>query len=383
MNKKTQSFDKILLMDTCCFEDAISNNNNCFNYSEILDFAKSNNIDLVITPYTLYECFQSLHSIDKLNAFMNKLLTFDDFWILNVNHITDFEGFEYGYDLLSYLKLFKQNTFLEYAEARKKLRIKVYDSLIPKINLFASLSACMYIAFTLKCMPSGLSHEQYYKLSVANSFFNVWKDRFQLLHSNFYNHEGVKVFDVSSGIIVKDIDAKDYLNKYMLDLIIQIISMANVQWSLYTDNKNPFGSELDVRISGEYIRLKKEINATSFSKVYQDYRKDVANGLDYDSCFDKLTENFCQRPLNREAYRFMLSKLFNNNRGGFGKKFNNSFIDFTNLSVLELIPDGSCVYMTSDKEWIDFLFRIHEQKQMKCVDDTIGFYKMFYRPSQQ
>ena len=70
----------------------------------------------------------------------------------------------------------------------------------------------------------------------------------------------------------------------------------------------------------------------------------------------------------------LLTKLFDG--GGFGKSFNNDFIDFSNLSLLDSFPVGSAVYLTDESIWRNFMY---ENKEYLPIKASIKFYERFLK----
>lgn len=62
----------------------------------------------------------------------------------------------------------------------------------------------------------------------------------------------------------------------------------------------------------------------------------------------------------------------------FGKPFNNDFIDFTNVGLLDKFPVGDAVYLTEEFTWTKILY---ENKNNPQAQETIRFYKRFSKKS--
>ena len=89
-----------LVMDSCCFVDYIEGNNVGFDYNRIKTFVKESSYWVVITPYTLYEIIQKLNSVPLIHKRRKDLLAIGDFWVINMNELLEYDGFEYGLDFL-------------------------------------------------------------------------------------------------------------------------------------------------------------------------------------------------------------------------------------------------------------------------------------------
>jgi hypothetical protein len=68
----------------------------------------------------------------------------------------------------------------------------------------------------------------------------------------------------------------------------------------------------------------------------------------------------------------MVKKLFIS--GGFGEKFNNDFIDLSNLILLDRFPEGTAVYITEESFWKNVLFSNQNSINAK---NSVSFYNKF------
>lgn len=93
-------------MDTCCFAHYCNGEvRREFNYLEIREHVIKKNLCIIITPYTLYECFQDCVTSERIADIRDELFRAGPFWVLNVNHlIGENIGLEFGYDFIAELK---------------------------------------------------------------------------------------------------------------------------------------------------------------------------------------------------------------------------------------------------------------------------------------
>ena len=347
-------FPKYIIFDTNCFIEAMRKSDDPhFDYERIKRDAKENGSLIVISAYTLYELIQGIDNYIEIEVFKDQLIRFGDFFVTD-NHVLDHKGLEYGIDFLFILNLQDLSDIQKYYSIREEIKNKVYDSLFRRMFTYSSLVAASYVVLS-ECNADGnLNYDTFYKCNyILNHFWNKHLDRYSKLFNMRYEHVGqILSFDPKSNVIYKDYKASSYLRDYILNLIIEILSIANLELEIAKGeidyNPNTYDSLIIDRINS----LTGTISHKSFKKVHSKAVK-LSNGKHNITSICNAILSGYPDDLTKGGYLFLIDRLFTS--GGFGKSFNNDFIDFANMNLLDAFDKGKAVYLTCEKTWMCFL----------------------------
>lgn len=361
-------------MDTCCFVDYLNGCERDFNYTKIEQFARDNNFNIIISVYSLLEIVQSLNSEKEVEDTIQKFMRKRDFWVLNVNRVLGEDTlFEYGPDFWLLLKMGKPFTFEEFQKERQEFYAKCYKSLYPKMYLFTELMTQMYLLFK-ECKAKTVPGETIWTMNKVHSAIESRKPVLDSLFEMYFIHSGCARFNLLQGNLDEATTPRDVLQDRLFDLMIELIAVVKAKESLIRDDIDDDG-EFNCRISAEYHKLLKKLTIADLARQAKKCKDKTQGILTVDYAFD-LCANGMEPKIIKDSYKKMLKRVFTN--GNFGKSFNNSFIDFTNLGLMELFEDRlktyNAVYLTRDKEWLEFMFK-HNDKIF--VKNTRRFYDEF------
>lgn len=346
-----------LVMDTCCFVDYIEGNNVGLDYSRIKTFVMESSYWVVITPYTLYEIIQKLNSVPQIHKRLDDLMAIGDFWVINMNDLLEYDGFEYGLDFLFSLHMTRDEDLLEYDRARFQLREKVYHSLYKKMFFFAQLVAVACVVFE-ECDESGvIPSDAVLQMKMIDVFFEGKKNYFEWTFDRFFAQSDGKDFICEDGLLHKGHDAKEILNEQLWDLLIQILSNTRVRREIVTNNEVVDDNDFNRRLVEQYyyyLNNKYQDKKHCLSRLLKDCRNKTHGKVSIDSII-QLAFNKSQFDINMLEYRRLLAIWFSNN--GVGKHFCNHFIDMTNVAMAETLKQDNVIVLTSDKEWQSIILK--------------------------
>lgn len=362
-----------LVMDTCCFVDYIEKNNEGFDYDRIKSFIKESSYWVVITPYTLYEIIQKLNSISDIKTRRDNLLAIGDFWVVNMNGVLEYEGFEYGLDFLFHLHMTRDEDILIYDEERSRLRKSVYRSLYKKMFFFAQLVAVCCVVFE-ECDARGvISSDAALQIKMIDNFFEDKKDFFEWCFDRFFAQSEGKGYLGEDGCVHRGHDAKELLVEQLWDLTIQILSKTRVQRDIVTREEKVDDNEYNRRIVEQYYyysRDKYKDNKKCLNRLLKDCKKRTSGKVDIGNIV-LFAFNKSHYDINMSAYKLLLEKIFDKN--GAGKKFCNHFIDMTTVTLVETIKNDNVIVLTADKVWQELLLN----SDYRGKELNINFYNTY------
>ncbi len=363
---------KYIILDSNCFLYALRHENCKLNMREIIDYAHQNKSYLTISAYSLYEIIQGLNDLDEISLFRKQLLELGDFWVTSTNSILDCKGIEYGFDFLFSLSLHNNELLRDFGEKRDVLREKVYGALFRKMFFYAVLVTSAYLVLNNsnsagKCDPDTLWKVQY----ISNHFFEQHKSRYMKVFSEIYKHVGLPSYDPIEHEFFRDYNAKESLREIMLNLFVEILAVSEVELSLAKKEWMYNSHEYNNRIIDKCKILSSEIKYSSFKEVNKQCSKRTNKRITIDYVLEQLLSDF-PASLKKESYCAMVKKLFIS--GGFGEKFNNDFIDLSNLILLDRFPEGTAVYITEESFWKNVLFSNQNSINAK---NSVSFYNKF------
>lgn len=363
-----------LVMDTCCFIDYIEGSNEHFDYSRIKTFIQEASYWVVITPYTLYEIIQKLNDVELIRKRRNELLAIGDFWVINMNKVLEFDGFEYGLDFLFRLHMTRDEDILKFDEERFYLREKVYHSLFKKMFFFAQLVAIACVFFE-ECDDDGvIPYDAYLQIKMIDDFFdNGNEELIEWNFDRFFAQSDGKDFMGEDGQFHKRHDAKEILNEQLWDLIIQILSKTRVRQEIASREESVDVNEYNRRIVEQYyylIRDKYKDNKHCLGRLLKDCKRRTSGkvGIDRIVRFAFGKSDF---DINMLGYKKLLEDQFSNS--GIGKKFCNHFIDMTIVAMVESFNKDNVIVLTSDEVWQDILLN----SENRCKRINVDFYNKY------
>ena len=362
---------KYIVFDSNCFINALNNKEGDFDYKHIKSYAAKNGAYITITAFTLYELIQQLSKFEKFDQFREQLISFGDFWVFG-NGIMEHKGLEYGIDFLFLLSMQNNDNLNSFAKRRDELREKVYHEMIKKMFFYSILVTSAFVYMSECDDNGGIRSDTIYKLSfIGNRYFELHEDRHMKLFTAAYKHAGLPSYSIITKEFYTDYNAKKELPKYMLNLIAEIIATAEVELSLSKGEWNYSIEEYNRRLAEKYMQLSHSLKVDSFKKLNTDIKKRTKKRISIETVLDDLMAGFSES-LKKECFHYMVEKLFNS--GGFGERFSNDFIDFSNLLMIERFYPGETVYLTGDKKWTRFM-ELH--KDNPFVKQSIEFSEQF------
>ena len=363
---------KYIILDTNCFLAYLRKDNSRFNYEAIAQYAKENDAFIVISAYSLYEIIQNLTYVSEIEMFRNQLISVGDFWVLNTNGILEHSFLENGIDFLFSLSMHRNELLVDFSEKRKQLRSTVYKTLFGKMYIYSALAATAFLILNYCDRDGSCNQDIVWKIHyIDNHFFIKHRERYDLIFTEAYKHAGLHCIDpYGKGFYIDD-DAKNHLRERMLNLIIEILAVSEVELSLAKGEWEFNNNEYNGKIVENCMILTKEIHSDSFRAANQRCSKRTKKKINIHTALDQLMAAFPDN-INKRSYTMLLTKLFDG--GGFGKSFNNDFIDFSNLSLLDSFPVGSAVYLTDESIWRNFMY---ENKEYLPIKASIKFYERF------
>lgn len=359
-----------VILDSNAFIYALNKNETILPITKIINLAKEQEAYIVISAYSLYELIQNINTIEQIRKFRQQLIGLGDFYVLNTESILEHDFLEYGIDFLFILNLHQDEYMVKYAEERNIIRKKVYDSLFSKFFFYSVLVTSTYLYMTYCDNDGKCDKDTFWKIKYINDiFFKKYMDRYRLIFSEHYKHAGLICYDPNSGEFYKDSNAKDYLRDLILNLVVEMISVSDVELQLTKKEFKYDAGEYNGRIVDNCRKYSKLIKAETFSQINRKCSKRTNNKVNVDYV---LRELLFESPesLKKDSYIYLVKRLFVSS--GFGKTLNNDFIDFSNMILIEKFQVGQAIYITTDKPWQDFLF---QHKDNDYVAPTINFYK--------
>lgn len=206
---------------------------------------------------------------------------------------------------------------------------------------------------------------------ILNHFWNLYKEIFSEKFENYYEHAGYRSYDFTNKEFFDDYDAKDKLREYLIELIIEILSIADARVMVHNNEIEKSTQAFNEKIRERRPIRKHEITMDCFRKANLRAKRLTNNKRSIENVLDLILSDI-KDSLKKDCYRLLVERLFNS--GGFGKSINNDFTDFSNLILLESFNPGEAVYLTYEKSWLSFL---ESHKDNPFVIDTITFCKKY------
>lgn len=238
---------------------------------------------------------------------------------------------------------------------------------------FVELMTQMYILFK-ECGTKTISNETVWTINNIHLAIESRKSLLDSIFEMYFINSGCARFNLIYGNLDENTDPRKVLQDRLFDLMLELLAVVSAKKSLIRDKIDDDG-EFNKRISGEYNKLLKELTWADLAHQAKKCKEKTHGVVSMDYAFNLCTNGMIPSIL-KESYRKMLKRIFTN--GNFGKSFNNSFIDFTNLGLMELleiqIRTNESIYVTRDKEWRDFMLKFNDKVFVK---NTRKFYKEF------
>ncbi len=354
MDNKTTSNIKYIILDSNSFIYLLDGQETITRAISKLRCPHNNQESyIIISAYTLYELIQNMNEIERIREFRDQIIQLGDFWVCNSDSVLEHHGLEYGIDFLFSLRLNSDELLLEFSKEREQLRKKVYQALFPKMFEYAKLVSSAFLALRNCEVDGTCDYDTLWRIRyIDRYFFDVYRDRYILVFSEAYKHAGLPSYDISSHQFYNDYNAKDSLRELMLNLIIEILSVSDVELQMAKKGIRLDNTEYNKHIIENYKVYSKTITSKSFARENIACKKRFGNRMNIDSVLSLMMDRI-PASLTKECYVSMVKKLFSS--GGFGKSFNNDFIDFSNICLLNRFPEGTAIFITNDSYWRSFL----------------------------
>ena len=357
-----------LVMDTVCFLNYISGNypdGGKFDYEGVKAFIEEQKVLLTITPYTLYECIQGCRTIEEVRERGQQMMRLWDFWVLNMNGIIGKEyAFEFGPDFSFSLHL-GNGTTEDFLAKRKELRLKVIESLTPRIILMSQMVAVVYMLATEGNNKNGTILKKRIELALSEYFLE--QPNFRTQTYCFFETPSRAGLTIIDGILTKtEEDAKDSLNWLIHSFAVQIMNVTRV---IVGGGKMSMG-ELNHRIITENYKTADDYDEKEMRDACKAFLKQHRNEITIKGYVDGALKG--NDTIFKHLFKKVLTDWFLGN--GAGRNLMNTVIDYVNVGVVESLEKFPVVYMTEEKKFVELIMGLKDKR----LELTQAFYDRYY-----
>lgn len=370
-SENNKQYNGYFVMDTCCFLNYIEGRrSNRFDYNDIAAFIKKSNFILLITPYTLYECIQSVDDKDPMGSIKRRgeaMLKAWDFWVLNMNKlVSDNYTFEFGPDFVFGLNL-GIGTQQEFLEKRNDFRIKTYLSLIPKLTFLAQLIASIYLLVSEQKENGLYSNEFLWRQKCIFEYFPKQPNFRSQMYTLFQNSAWVGIIEKDGNLYNSD-DGKTHLSEFVQDMVIQILAVSYVMTDAHFKHEDLSLGKFNDRVFSEYYRLVTgQYERKKMVKMFKEFKQKNKQEFSIDSYVGGFFPK--EKSVHIHLFKSVVNTWFSPN--GAGKKLINTIIDYINLGVVELLQTKNVIYMTEEDAFVRLALTLE--------DDNLQMTKLFYQ----
>ena len=341
----------VFVLDTCAFRKYVEGN--------ALDFLKSKIRSglawAVITPYTLYEFLAGSTNAEHYVSRRNELMNCEDFWVLNMNHILEFEGYEFGRDFLFSMGFFENTINHDYASAREILLSRMSDTLFKKFLFLAQLAACCYIFAHAESSPNFAPRKGQYMCNyIDECYADMHGARSKIIFDSLFKNDNLPTYNATMHEFFKPIKASNQSGTLLLEFMADAIAVAETEYAVAFQASIYNSINYYSFVANRFITWREELkNANNVKAVMKRY-KQMHGGQNPIEKYCSMALKSMHRPLYRNAWTYLLTYCVFEN-GVIKPNISNDLIDMTNALVVDSLEIGTASFLTLDKRWVRFV----------------------------